>query len=194
MLDVGVEFDTELFRVRHLTDSVEDRSLIDSFSAGNNAVGLEDYLKTYALRFEQDGDNRTYLVIDAVTGELACYFALRSGLIPIPASGAQGYLSTLSAIELAYFAVNERYRRTRTTPRKIGLHVFNTFILPIARYAARIVGMRFLYIYALPQSRLISYYEKEMGFRRLPKELEKFLYERVKPDSDGGCVFMFQQL
>ena len=194
MLDIGVRFDTELFTVRHLTDSVEDSALIEGFSVGNDAVGLEDYLKKYSLRFEKEGDNRTYLVVDAVTGELACYFALRSGLIPVPGIGGQGYLSTLSALELAYFAVNERYREKQTSSRKIGLYVFNTFILPIARRAAEIVGMRFLYIYALPQPRLISYYENELGFQRLPEKLAKFLYERVKPDSDGGCVFMFQQL
>ena len=37
-------------------------------------------------------------------------------------------------------------------------------------------------------------YANTLGFRTLPRELERFLYDRVKPDSDEGCVFMFQPL
>ena len=37
-------------------------------------------------------------------------------------------------------------------------------------------------------------YANTLGFRTLPPDLERFLYDRVKPDSDKGCVFMFQPL
>ena len=194
MFERKLELVSEAFVVCPLSETPENERLISDFSAGNNALGLEDFLKNHAQRFENSGENRTYLVKDSVTGELACYFTLRSGLIPVPNNRVDGYLTTFSAIELAYFAVNEHYRKSKGTPLKIGFYVFDTFILPIVRFAAQIVGARFLYVYALPRPKLISYYAREMGFRRLPDNLSEFLYARVKPDSDDGCIFMFQPL
>ena len=184
------------FNLRHLTDSDEDRRRIATLSAGKNALGLERYLKDCSVDHELAGENRTYLVLDAITEELACYFTLRSGLIPVPENSGQGYLSTLSGMELAYFAVNENYRRnkTKTTNTRIGFYVFDKFILPIAKYVSRIIGARILFVYALPHHKLMSYYANTLGFRTLPRELERFLYDRVKPDSDEGCIFMFQPL
>ena len=193
MFEQGLLLDTESFILAHLSGSSEDKKLVSGFSVGKNALGLEEYLKGYSFEGERCGENRTYLVKDRVTGELVCYFSLRAGLIPVP-SGGDGYLSTFPAIELSYFAVNASYRRTKTTPRRIGLYVFNTFILPVVRFAAQIIGARFLYVYALPIPRLILHYAQEMGFRQLPDGLAGFLYERVKPDSDKGCVFMLQPL
>ena len=74
------------FVAEHLADTAQNRRLIDSFSAGKNAKGLEVYLKTCALADEAANESRTYLVKDSVTGELACYFSLRACLIPLPRS------------------------------------------------------------------------------------------------------------
>ena len=196
MFEERIVLDSAEFNLRHLTDSADDRQRIATFSAGKNALGLERYLKDCSVVHELAGENRTYLVLDAITDELACYFTLRSGLIPVPENTGEGYLSTLSGMELAYFAVNENYRRskTKTTNTRIGFYVFDKFILPIAKHVSRIIGARILFVYALPHPKLMSYYANTLGFRTLPRELEKFLYDRVKPDSDEGCVFMFQPL
>lgn len=196
MFEECLVLDSAEFNLRHLTSSDDDRKRIATFSAGKNALGLERYLKDCAIGHEQAGENRTYLVLDAITEELACYFTLRSGLIPVPENTGEGYLSTLSGMELAYFAVNENYRRskTKTTNTRIGFYVFDKFILPIAKHVAGIIGARILFVYALPYPRLMSYYANTLGFRTLPPDLERFLYDRVKPDSDEGCVFMFQPL
>ena len=196
MFEERIVLDSAEFNLRHLTDSADDRQRIATFSAGKNALGLERYLKDCSVGHELAGENRTYLVLDAITEELACYFTLRSGLIPVPENTREGYLSTLSGMELAYFAVNENYRRskTKTTNTRIGFYVFDKFILPIAKHVSRIIGARILFVYALPHPKLMSYYANTLGFRTLPRELERFLYDRVKPDSDEGCVFMFQPL
>ena len=196
MFEERLVLDSAEFNLRHLTDSDDDRRRIASFSAGKNALGLERYLKDCSVGHELAGENRTYLVLDAITEELACFFTLRSGLIPVPEITGEGYLSTLSGMELAYFAVNENYRRskTKTTNTRIGFYVFDRFILPIAKHVSGIIGARILFVYALPCPRLMSYYANTLGFRTLPPDLERFLYDRVKPDSDEGCVFMFQPL
>jgi len=74
-------YDTKDFSVEHLLDSDENLKLIKNFEAGNNAHGLEYYLKYQAATDEEDNNSRTYLVKDILTGELAGYFSIRTGLI-----------------------------------------------------------------------------------------------------------------
>lgn len=176
----------------HLADTAQDRRLIDSFSAGKNAKGLEIYLKNCALADETANESRTYLVKDSVTGELACYFSLRACLIPLPLEA--GLFTTVPAVELANFAVNDNYRPTQRSAKGIGAYVFLEFILPFALRSASFVAAKWLCIYALPEPKLLDYYHKNLGFSRLPPEKESFVYGHVKPKYDQGCIFMYQPL
>ena len=81
-----VEFsvvDTKDFTIEHLFDSPENQDLIANFQATNDAAGLEDYLKIQSMEDEENNCSRTYLVKDALSGELVAYFSLRTGLITI---------------------------------------------------------------------------------------------------------------
>ena len=84
MIDIQ-SFATDDFVLEHLTDSKGHLQLLDSFSVANNATGLERYLKSRAILDEARNESRTYLVKDVVSGELACYFSLRTGLITVSA-------------------------------------------------------------------------------------------------------------
>ncbi len=183
--------DTGDFVVEHLTSSSEHTALLDSFRAGKNAQGLQDYLRYVAPDDERSGESRTYLVRDSLTGELACYFSLRTCLVPVPVSDE--FIATIPGIELANFAVNEGYRQEQRAVKKIGAYAFLYFVLPIVSHVARLVGAKWLCIYALPASKLIGYYET-LGFRRLDPRHEQFVYSNVKPKYDQGCVFMYQNL
>ena len=59
------------------------------------------------------------------------------------------------------------------------------------KYLRTFVGLQVIYIYALPQDKLIEHY-KTMGFNRLDEEDEKFVHQHVKPKYDDGCIFMYQ--
>ena len=185
----ALHLDTEHFRVEHLSDSAENRRLIDGFIAPNNANGLESYLKFQAIRDEASKMSRTYLVKDATTGFLACYFSLRTGLISV--GREDGLFDTIPGVELANFAVNAAYRTQEIKVAKVGAYVFERFICPIAENIADLAGVQCLYIYALPEERLIRYYNS-LGFARLPPDAEAFVYSHVKPAYDQGCIFMFQ--
>jgi len=76
---------------------------------------------------------------------------------------------------------------------RIGAYVFSTFILPMAQAVSAIVGAKCLCIYALPESKLVAYYEK-LGFSRLPFAQEVFVHDRIKPYYDKDCIFMYQLL
>lgn len=73
----------------------------------------------------------------------------------------------------------------------MGSTVFAEFILPLVKYLRTFVGLQAIYIYALPQDKLIEHY-KTMGFNRLDEEDEKFVHQHVKPKYDDGCIFMYQ--
>lgn len=189
-----VEFsvhDTAEYSVEHLFDSSENEKLISEFEALNGAQGLENYLKIQASADEKSLTARTYLIKDKTTKELAGYFSLRSGLITIQAYHEE--FETIPAIELANFAINGKYRKTHPDTPLLGFLFLKRFILPLANAMSRYIGVNSLYIYALPDEKLIEHYEK-MGFTRLPKKQEKFVQNHVKPKYDKDCIFMFQNL
>ena len=183
-----LNLNTEHFVIEHLLDSSVNRQLVEGFVVPNNAHGLESYLKLQAEGDEKNNGSRTFLIKDAATGKLACYFSLRTGLITV--SAGDGSFDTVPAAELSNFAVNASYSAVHKNERKLGAYVFNKFILPVVKGVAEWIGMQCLYVYALPKGKLISYYER-LGFRRMSDEDAKFVYSHVKPRYDQGCVFMY---
>lgn len=49
-LSPSLDLDNEYFRVEHISDARDGRNAIEEFSAGDEAKGLERYLKETALR------------------------------------------------------------------------------------------------------------------------------------------------
>ena len=184
-------FETAAYSVEHILDVPNYEKLIADFKVGNDASGLEAYLKYAAVGDEQAKLARTYLVIDKATGELSCYFSLRTGLITVQVAGDD--FDSLPAVELSNFAINAIYRKNHKELQKLGVHIFEVFILPIARCMSEYVGANSLYIYALPNDRLIEHYAT-MGFSLLPPDQERFAQIHVKPKYDMGCRFMYQTL
>lgn len=181
------------FSIEHIFDSPENENLVSDFKALNEAQGLEDYLEYQASNDENELNARTYLVKDKATSELDGYFTLRSGLITV-----QSYhesFDTIPAVELSNLAINGIYRENHRDKKRLSLLFLRQFILPIAKTMSmsKYVGVRSLYIYALPDEKLIEHYEK-LGFSRLPKKQEKFVQNHVKPKYDEDCIFMFQNL
>ena len=122
------------------------------------------------------------------------YFSLRNGLITMRVQDYEDEcFDTLPAIELSNFAVNQKYKNKHPVSSKFGLFIFGEFILPLVKEIGKFSGVNTLYIYALPDGRLISHYET-MGFERLPKNEEAFVYVHIKPRYDEDCIFMSQRI
>ena len=184
--------ENKTFYIRHLLDSDSDVVDIQSFSINQpSAKGLEIYLKNEASKDEVMSLARTYLIKSKQTDEIAAYFTLRNGLftLEIPESS----FVTIPAIELSNFAVNSSFRSSHPEIEEIGSTVLADFVLPIADFLRHFSGAKALYIYSLPQEKLIKHYEK-LGFMRLEKDEEKFVHQHVKPEYDTGCIFMYQIL
>ena len=182
--------ETELFYYEHLFDSSDNLRLIQDFCVSNtSAYGLECYIKNLAESDEKDGSARTYLVKDKFSHEIVAYFSLKTGLFTVDAGN--GYFYSIPSVELSNFAVNSLYRQNHPDAKNLGSTVFVEFILPLVKYLRTIVGIQAIYIYALPEDKLIKHYNT-MGFNRLTAEEEKFVHQHVKPKYDKGCIFMYQ--
>lgn len=186
-MEILKELSNQVFDIIHLTKDVD----LSSFSV-QKGYGLELYLKEYALRDEVNHDARTYLIVTTDTKELASYFTLRTGLITVSRGFLKGF-DAYTGIELANFAVNSSYKEAHDMIPKLGSYIFSEFILPLIKYIGLYIGAAYLYIYALPEDRLMKHY-KTMGFRYMSRQESKFIYRHVKPVYDQSCVFMYQKI
>ena len=190
----NMPFVNEAFYCEHLLESDVNEVLIQSFTVKNPAgANLAGYLKRMAAQSETTNDNRTYLVKDKSSNEIAGYFALRNGLFTLHDPIRSDQMFTVPAVELSNFAVNETYRQGHPDVKRIGRAILYDFIIPIAKYIQTFTAVQALYIYALPEDRLLEHYES-LGFVRLTKDEEKFVHQHVKPAYDQSCIFMFQML
>lgn len=206
---------SEIFYCNHLGVSERDEKDIMSFEIRDNkGAGLLEYLQHTAFIDEDNGTMRTYMVRDKDSSELVGYFSLKAGLISYneheealvdEATGEKiidertgeakthRVFDTLPGAELADFAVNQAYIKNHPELKGVGMVIYRKFILPIVREAAEHIGIKILYIFALPYEELISRYEK-YGFTRLDELYEAALHNRLKPDYDESCIFMFRML
>ncbi|MBR3600815.1 MAG: hypothetical protein IKL49_00590 [Lachnospiraceae bacterium] len=180
-------FSDGYYELIHLTEDVD----LSGF-ASKKGYGLEVYLKKYALDDEELKMARTYLVLDASTKQIAAYFTLRTGLITVSRGLFKGF-DAYTGIELANFAVNDSYREVHEVIPRFGSYVFSQFVFPLVLEITKYVGAAYLYIFALPDDRLMAHYET-MGFEHTSEKMKRFIYRHVKPVYDEGCTFMWQKL
>ena len=179
-------------------EDIKDFTVRDPDIAGNLAA----FIKEWAWDDENEGLMRTYIVRDQVTDEIVGYFAIKAAMMSVNErkkvdrrTGKERiYFDTMPGIEIANFAVNETYIGQNEEVRGIGVLIFYEFIYKIITGIAEMLGVKYLFIYALPYDTLIQRYMKYYHFRRLPEALEQRLHKRIKPEYDDDCVFMYQKL
>lgn len=182
---------------QHILDSPNVIQEISDFKINiKTGYGLEYYLKYNAITDEHNNLSKTYFVKDCVTNEVVGYFSLRTGMVSVNEKKTLFFHSTFDtypAIELANFAVNDVYKENHPDVNYLGEIIFKNFILPLIQYLSKYVGINIVMIYALPQPKLINFYES-LGFYRLPKKTERQIHNRMKPTYDQNCIFMFQKI
>lgn len=182
----------DLYYCEHLADTKEHFRLIQKFKIyKENGQGLKAYLMDQAVYDEIHNFSRTYLVRDNATHELVAYFSLKAGLFSLEHGLFVKQVQAFPGIELSNFAANDAYKDVHNDASGIGAIILSDFIFKIIREAQQEIGVCALYIFALPDHRLIEYYTK-IGFRRLSARQERQLHRRIKPAYDRDCIFMFQ--
>ena len=187
--------ENEIFYCQHIDADEELHELIHQFTVQTETgQGLVDYLQYHALRDEFANEMRTYLVRDKQSHELVGYFSLKAGMVSF--NERKGIVKSefdcVPGIELANFAVNNSYKEKHDY-EGLGSIIFSYFILPIAKNASKQIGVKMLYIFALPYANLIHYYET-LRFGRLSPAEEYYVHNRIKPRYDADCIFMCQAL
>lgn len=183
----------ESFYCIHITDCDDDFS---EFKGTNSDSGfLISYIQKVARKDETSNIARTYIVLDSETDEIVAYFSLKAGFVSFNEIKKFFKISfdTIPSVELSNFAVNGSYIEKHPEAKGVGNYIVKTFILPIAKDASAIIGIKLLYIFALPHSKLIAHYN-EIGFSRLPISVERQVHRRIKPRYDRKCIFMYMSL
>lgn len=191
---VDIIEENDFFYCIRITDAkVNDLS---SFTV-DAGYGLLYYLQHTAMFDEASGDASTYVVLTKYTDEIVAYFTLKTGLVSLNEGGFFSFLfpphKYTSGVELTNFAVNSTFKH-KYGLLKIGSTIFKQFVLPIVKRASAYVSVKVLYIFALPEDKLIETYQRDYGFKRLSRESEQAMHRRLRPRYDNGCVFMYQNL
>ena len=163
--------ENEIFYCEPLLADEDNIHQIQKFHvATETGLGLEVYLKRYAVSDEMSHEARTYLVKDNITKEIVGYFSLKTGMVAARKKRRlfKTEIDSLPAVELANFAVNSAYKKAHQEQTGIGSIIFLDFVLPMIKMAAERVGICIVYIFALPYNNLIKYYET-LKFSRLNK-------------------------
>ena len=185
------------FRHEHLFYSPNIIEELQSFEVEKQSgKGLERYIKLFAESEEYERSNRTYIVRDKETNEIAAYFSLHTGSFTLKIPGQtenEANKYTVPSVELSNFAVNSAYRKKHPEIKGLGELVFRRFIIPTVNYGAELFGIQAIHIYALPEDELLEHYQT-FGFSRLPPEMEEYIHKHLKPDYDTKCIFMYQML
>lgn len=187
---------SDRFYCEHLGANENDRQDILTFSVRDErGEGLVNYLRHFAFPDEKSRDMRTYLVRNNRTSELAGYFSLKAGLASLneEKTGERVEFDIMPGIELANFAVNNGYIQRHPDSKGVGLSIFNDFIWSIVVDVSERIGVKIVYLFALPFEGLIQRYI-HYGFTRLEARHEEELHQRLKPRYDSKCIFMYQML
>ena len=204
----------DLFFCEHLNPD-RDKNEIRNFTVRDEkGAGLLNYIQQQACADEDSGTMRTYIVRANRNSEIVGFFSLKAGLISynersVPLINEKTgekvinretgkvelrrAFDTLPGVELANFAVNQKYIRKHPQLKGIGYVIYKDFILPIIQKVAEVIGVKLLYIFALPYENLISRYEN-YGFMRLEEPFESELHNRIKPMYDQSCIFMYMMV
>lgn len=176
-------------------DETDEQDIIEFEPVNAKGSDFVAYLQRRSFVEEHASLMRTYPVRDNDTDELAGYFSLRAGLVIIDESETDDgtEFDTLPGVELANFAVNGKYRRAHPLSRGCGMSIFYGLVLETIRRAATLIGVTVVYLYSLPDTKVIANY-RSYGFSRLPEQREKMVHARLKPRYDSQCIFMYMAI
>lgn len=188
--------------LERLTSDKANKHVIKGFHNSRNSH-LQYYLQKCAWGQDKNNETVIYLIKD---GDLAAYyFSLKCGMLlkngskSDPESLEKPEIkedqllvnSTIPAIEIAQFCVNEKWAEKCKT-KGFGSVVFYKYILPLIKEISTHVGCRYIYLYAADDTEdetLVRYYES-LGFKKVSGEE----YCHVFPQYDALCTLMFAPL
>ena len=163
------------------------------FHIQHDETQLTAYLKKFAKSQEASGDNRIYLVRSVATGQLIAWFGLKAATLPYNDIDSS---FLVPAAELTHFAVDARAKLNskKSGNMRTGEYIFWNFIIPIVKEASERIACKNLFVFAIDNPKLVTYYKTNLGFKELSDTDEKPFFEYAEPDYDEGCRFLYYPL
>ena len=120
------------------------------------------------------------------------WFSMQTSTLPYQNKDSNFHIP---AVELTNFAIDKIYKKNHKDEfinTSIGMHVFFSFVEPIAYSVAKLVGCQDIYVFALNKLKLLDYYKNKLGFRTLPAS-EDFI-QLPNADYSKNLVFLYKPL
>lgn len=149
--------------VEHLTiHSLPPDFQPGGFSSGQ--VDVDDYMRTHAARDEAAGVTRSYLIKEGE--ELVAYVSVLCDAIRMARDERPTDHPGAPALKIGLMGVREDFRhgRRKFQERSLGLWILD-WVVGLARSMAVQAGLRYVTLDALPEKKLVDWYER-YGFRK----------------------------
>ncbi len=196
-----IEYAHEQYVCRLLSAKTDISDVDDFLITKASGKHIEDYIKDQAFRDQRTGVNRTYLVRDIETNEIAGFFSLKAGMAfndeveDKDANNFSKLLNILPGVELSYLGVNENYVKQHADAKGLGAFIFKRFVFAAIADLRQFVGVRMLYGFSVEnEGPLMDRYLTVYGFARMPKEVETEMHQRLRPNIDDDCTFVYMFL
>ena len=164
-----------------------DIDILNDFDCGNSSIN--DFIRNKSLNSNKD---ITYIFFDTQNNTLVGFCSVCcSGISINESDGCKTYTTILPAVEIDFFAVDERYRSIpydRDSKRYDTLSsvMFSYMIEYISDLTSTYIGATHICLYAVPKA--VSFY-KRCGF----KEFEAYMYRDELPYVES-CIPMYMPL
>lgn len=165
-------------------------------SNGNlvDLTGLKRDINEHIAELDENDLLKTYFVYklneDYPKKELAYIFSLRCSSLTFQ---DKAFNKVIPAIELVYFAADKSFKEKNKETKHLGTAIFDQIIFEIVKTVAILVGCKVLFLFAISDAKLVSYYKNQLLFEEYDDpELEKAIVSRLKTEDNKGCKFLYQ--
>lgn len=172
-----------------LNDEKHLRTVSD-FCCGTNE-GLDNFLKSEAFEYNREGQGNTYLIWMPKKSDVVGYFTLKADSIEAY-NEEEKRVVALPAVEIARFAIQEKYQRNG-----FGTAIFGYHIVPKINAVKEIIGVNTIMVfvedqdgkeyYQTPEEKKIKNFYSKLGFKLAEEEVQRF----IRDDYNEGCRLMY---
>lgn len=183
----GNDSRTQLARFEPVPIKDSNGNLID-------LTGLKRDINEHIAELDENDLLKTYFVYklndDYPKKELAYIFSLRCSSLTFQ---DKSFNKVIPAIELVYFATEKSFKERNKDTKHLGTAIFDQIIFEIVKTVAVLVGCKVLFLFAINDTKLVSYYKSQLLFEEYDTpEIEKAIVSRLKTEDNKGCKFLYQ--
>lgn len=183
----GNDSKTRLARFEPASVKDSDGNIID-------LTGLKRDINENISELDENDLLKTYFVYkvndDYPKKELAYIFSLRCNSLSFQ---DENFNKVIPAIELVYFAAEKSFKEKNSNTKHFGIAVFDQIIFEIVKSVASLVGCKVLFLFAINDAKLVSYYKTHLLFEEYDDpEIEKAIVSRLKTEDNKDCKFLYQ--